>query len=201
MKDPFHQTAPGKRDEPDIDRRALLAAVAATALVTASAPSFGMARPPLPTGRITDFDFLHGHWKVKHRALIQQRWQEFEGEVTSRPLLAGQTNIDDNIWTLNGKTSRGLAVRIFDPKSSRWSIFWLDDRAPEKFGPPAVGGFTGNKGLFYGDEEYQGKPVRVRLSWFIDGPDRARWEQAYSFDNEATWQPNWLWFFDRTASI
>jgi hypothetical protein len=200
MKGPVHQTEPGERDESDIDRRAFLAAIAAASLVTASARTFAMVRTHLPTGRITDFDFLRGHWKVKHRAFAQQRWQEFEGEVTSRPLLAGQTNIDDNIWTWNGNTYRGLAVRVFDPKSSRWSIFWLDGRSPERFGPPAVGGFSGNKGTFYGDEESQGKPVRVRLSWFIDGADHARWEQAYSSDNEATWQPNWLWFFERTAS-
>ena len=64
MKGPFHQTVSGERDESDIDRRALLAAIAAASLVTISARSFAMAPIPLPTGRITDFDFLRGHWKV-----------------------------------------------------------------------------------------------------------------------------------------
>lgn len=184
---------------PDLLRRALLLAIGAAPIAAASSKCLATAGEAVPTGKITDFDFLRGRWRVRHQAFIQERWQEFEGEVTSRPLLGGQTNIDDNIWQWNGKTLRGLAVRVFDPRTSRWSIFWLDGRAPEKFGPPAVGGFSGNTGTFYGDEEFNGKPVRARLRWLVESSDRARWEQAYSFDGEKSWEPNWIWHFTRTA--
>jgi hypothetical protein len=198
MSDLFRRARLHAPSELDFQRRAVLATMAAAPIAFASG-SFASTGKALPTGKVTDFDFLRGRWKVRHRALIQDRWQEFEGEVNSRPLLGGQTNVDDNIWQWNGKTHRGLAVRVFDPKTSRWSIFWLDGRAREKFGPPAIGGFTGNAGTFIGDEEFNGKPVRARLRWFVDGPDRARWEQAYSYDNEATWVPNWYWNFRRIA--
>jgi hypothetical protein len=190
--------APGDAGEPDLLRRALLAAIAAAPIAAASS-SRATNREPLPTGKITDFDFLRGRWRVHHRAFVQERWQEFEGEVASRPLVGGQANVDDNIWQWNGKTYRGLAVRVFDRKTSRWSIFWLDARSPERFGPPAIGGFIGTTGSFYGDEEFKGKPVRTRLIWSVDSPDSARWEQAYSFDKEATWEPNWIWQFKRIA--
>jgi hypothetical protein len=177
-------------------RRALVAAITISPLVI-SRSTLAMGVEPSSTGRITDFDFLRGTWKVRHRALIDQHWQEFEGQVESRALLAGQSNVDDNVWTWKGKLYRGLAVRVFDPERSHWSIFWLDGRSPEKFGPPTVGGFQGNIGTFLGEDSLAGKPIRVRLRWFTEDPGRPRWEQSYSFDQGSTWEPNWIWNFQR----
>jgi hypothetical protein len=198
MTDPFENKVE-RQGEPDFLRRALLVALSTGSLAAASGSHAMRSGQLLPTGKATDFDFLRGSWSVHHRAFIQNRWQEFDGEVSSRPLVGGQSNVDDNLWTWNGQAHRGLAVRVFDPTTSRWSIFWLDGRAPERFGPAAVGGFTGGVGTFYGDEEWGGKAVRARLRWLLDGPDRARWEQAYSFDQEDTWELNWIMDFRRSA--
>jgi hypothetical protein len=34
--------------------------------------------------------------------------------------------------------------------------------------------------------------VRVRFKWTHDTPATARWEQAFSADDGATWETNWI---------
>ena len=58
---------------------------------------------------------------------------------------------------------------------------------------PAVSGrFRDGTGLFYGDDAYQGRDVRVRFVWSGITPVSARWEQAFSADGEQTWEVNWI---------
>lgn len=47
------------------------------------------------------------------------------------------------------------------------------------------------------DDEWEGRPIRTRFLRFNDDPQHRRWEQAYRFDNETTWEPNWQWFLER----
>jgi hypothetical protein len=42
-----------------------------------------------------------------------------------------------------------------------------------------------------------GAPLDVRFTWTRDGDDRARREQAFSYDNRATWDVNWTMDFTR----
>jgi hypothetical protein len=42
-----------------------------------------------------------------------------------------------------------------------------------------------------------GTPLDVRFTWTRDGDDRARREQAVSYDNRATWDVNWTMDFTR----
>ncbi|MEX2152143.1 MAG: hypothetical protein WD825_02330 [Gemmatimonadaceae bacterium] len=44
---------------------------------------------------------------------------------------------------------------------------------------------------------FEGKPIRVRFEW--SGMTRAacRWEQAFSVDAGASWEPNWTMAFTR----
>jgi hypothetical protein len=50
----------------------------------------------------------------------------------------------------------------------------------------------------FGHDELAGEPAIFRFVWTVLGPDRARWEQAYSRDGEA-WTVNWVMDFTRTA--
>ena len=52
----------------------------------------------------SDFDFLRGDWLVRHRRLAarlvgSERWDTFDGTMTSQPILGGQGNIDDTFST------------------------------------------------------------------------------------------------------
>jgi hypothetical protein len=57
--------------------------------------------------------------------------------------------------------------------------------------PPVVGGFAGDRGEFYGDDEDGGRPVKVRYVWTRLGKDAARWEQAFAPDGR-NWETNWV---------
>ena len=155
-----------------------------------------MSRERVPAGAVGDFDFLVGEWRVHHRCLIGTEWQEFDG-VSMQRLLGGQANIDENSWTTQAGSFRALTVRTFDAERSEWSIFWLDTRWPTTFGPPVVGGFDGPHGLFFGDDTLGDRPIRVRFDWFVDSADACRWEQAYSHDDDESWQTNWQMHFAR----
>ena len=62
-----------------------------------------------------------------------------------------------------------MSLRLWDPDSEHWTIHWLDSRRPGYVGPPVRGGFTqrpdGPFGIFYGDDEIDGRAIRVRYIW------------------------------------
>ena len=150
-----------------------------------------------------DFDFFFGHWQVRHRRLRErlkgcQDWDEFDGRCSAQPLLGGQGNIDDNWLDLPGGAYRAVTLRAFDPSGRLWAIWWLDARRPHGLDVPVRGGFDASgQGLFYADDELDGRPIRVRFRWHDIQADRCRWEQAFSTDAGASWEVNWTMEFTR----
>src|SRR6266853_115724 len=54
----------------------------------------GMSQIDSATSGVHDFDFLVGHWRVHHRKLKERlanshEWIEFEGTLSSQPLMGG----------------------------------------------------------------------------------------------------------------
>ncbi len=146
-----------------------------------------------------DFDFLHGSWRIHHRRLLSRltgctEWEEFDSETTCRAILGGAGNIDEG--ELPGYSA--MALRLFDKARQEWSIYWITDRS-SVIEPPVVGTFTDGRGEFYGPDTHEGIPVLVRFQWSDITPVSARWEQALSTDDGATWETNWIMDFTRTA--
>jgi len=145
-----------------------------------------------------DFDFLVGHWRVHHRKLKvrlanNHEWVEFEGTLSSQPLMGGYSNVDDLVLNVPGNPYRGVALRSFDPESQQWLIWWLDSRTPlGPLDPPMRGGFKNGVGTFYGEDTLNGKQVRARFIWSDITPTSCHWEQAYSPDGGKTWETNWV---------
>jgi hypothetical protein len=59
-----------------------------------------------------------------------------------------------------------------------------------------VGGFSGGRGVFEGDDEIAGRPIRLRFEWLAD-PAAPRWQQEFSYDGGASWFVNWVMTFTR----
>ncbi|MGA8015184.1 MAG: hypothetical protein WCB85_04625, partial [Candidatus Dormiibacterota bacterium] len=57
---------------------------------------------------------------------------------------------------------------------------------------PQVGRFIDGVGDFLGDDTYEGQSIRVRFRWSNITANSAHWEQAFSADNEKTWETNWM---------
>jgi hypothetical protein len=151
-----------------------------------------------------DFDFIIGTWRVRHRRLKSRLtkstdWIEFDGLSSTHKVLGGFGNLEDNLLSFPEGEVRAVALRAFDPSAQTWSIWWLDGRYPAEIGKPVVGKFSDGQGLFYGDDEHDGKPIKVRFLWLPKDSNRARWEQAFSEDGGQTWETNWTMEFTRVS--
>lgn len=150
----------------------------------------------------SDFDFFIGRWTVKHQRLKErlsnnEEWIEFAGTTITQKILGGHGNFDDNILLLPEGIYRAATIRSYDPASGLWSIWWLDGRHPGKLDTPMVGQFESGVGTFYAADSFNDKAILVRFLWIQPAPDMPRWEQAFSDDEGATWETNWVMHFSR----
>lgn len=148
-----------------------------------------------------DFDFLIGSWKSKQRRLRErlkgsQSWEEFEATLEVRKVLGGLGNFDELSMVRPSGVARGITLRLFNPETRQWSIYWADSSG-NGLGAPMVGEFSNGRGLFYDAEPFEGKRIFSRFIWTHDSPDSCHWEQAFSTDGGATWETNWKADFTR----
>jgi len=151
-------------------------------------------------GRPHDFDFLAGGtWRVSNRRLLRRHagaadWATFEHTFQAHVLMDGRISIDENVFATQGFT--GVTFRTLDVAARRWAIYWIDSR-DGRVQPPVHGGWNGDRGEFAGDDEDEGRPVRVRFLWERLGPDTARWSQDFALVGEhggpdGAWETNWV---------
>lgn len=148
-----------------------------------------------------DFDFLVGTWDVTNRRLRQRHvggddWDEFAGVSEARSFFDGAGSFDEMRCPSRGFS--GSTVRILNPSTGLWSIYWMHSSRGVLELPPVVGRFAGGVGTFYADDTDEGRPVRCRFLWSAVTADSCRWEQAFSTDGERTWETNWVMEFRRT---
>jgi len=146
-----------------------------------------------------DFDFLFGSWSIHNRRLRKRLagsevWDEFEATSVARPLLDGMGNEDEFRTDFYGGFI-GMSFRFFDPRTKLWSIYWADTRRCGVLDPPVFGSFSGDIGVFDGDDTFEGRPIRVRFTWYGVTTPTPRWEQAFSDDDGETWETNWVMEF------
>jgi hypothetical protein len=146
-----------------------------------------------PTG-VRDFDFLVGTWDVVNRRLARPLagctdWHEFPATAECRLILDGHGNVDE--FKAPEQGIFGMTLRLFDPEREAWSLYWANSRGGI-LQPPVVGRFDGDRGEFYGNDTYEGRPIRVVYVWSQITPTSARWEQAFSTDSEKIWEINWI---------
>ena len=151
----------------------------------------------------SDFDFWFGSWDVRNRWLRRRLagsddWEEFDATVVARPLLDGVGN-EDEFRTDHAGGFIGMSFRFFDPERRRWSIYWADSRRPGELDPPVFGTFSGDVGVFDGEDVHRGRPILVRFTWSGITTPTPRWEQAFSADGGRTWETNWVMDFTRAG--
>lgn len=149
------------------------------------------------------FDFLLGSWSVKHRRLKKRlvqntEWEEFPGTLDVRPILHGLGNVDENVLDTPAGRYLATSLRVFEPQSALWSVYWIDGRTAG-IDKPVIGKFEGNIGQFYNDDLLGDRPIKVRFTYRDLGPRKANWDQAFSADGGHTWEVNWTMDFTRTG--
>ena len=172
------------------------------AAASATAPAAEAPAPPGYTtahnGDVHDFDYFAGGWTTKQRRLKARgvgstEWEEFPATLCMTPYLGGMATVDELYFPTKGWG--GLTVRTFDLEKRQWSIYWISS-ASGRMDVPVVGGFEGNHGEFFGEDQDEGRPVKVRYQWDKLDHDHARWQQAFSYDGR-TWETNWIADFTR----
>jgi hypothetical protein len=154
-----------------------------------------------------DFDFAHGAWTVQLSRLAKPlsgstEWVEYEGTSLCRPIWDGRAHVDEfRVRSqATGAVIDGLTVRLYEPTTGEWSLYWANARTGMSL-PPTVGRFEGDgTGAFYDEEEFEGRRVLVRYLWTDITPASAHFEQSFSTDGGATWEPNWISTQTRAAA-
>jgi hypothetical protein len=153
-------------------------------------PSSGSAK--------TDFDFLAGKWTMDNKRLKCRlnnctEWIEYKSsDENIGSILNGIGNLDFYRTTynqVNNTPYEGMTLRLFNPKTRLWSLYWADSNLGT-MDPPVVGSFDGNIGTFYCKDTFNGKPILVMFKWDKTDPNNPVWSQAFSEDSGVTWEMN-----------
>jgi hypothetical protein len=170
---------------------------------------------PIPPRRdgAKDFDFLIGRWTSRNRKLAkplsgEDRWEHFESTLAVQALPGGFGNVD--LFEPRGDWRPGfvgMGLRLYNPATRQWSIFWLTNKNAGMVGEtgqldtPVVGGFEGGVGLLHSRERWAGRPIVVQYRWSDITPTSARWQQAFSTDDGASWEVNWIADHQRVVDL
>jgi hypothetical protein len=154
-----------------------------------------------PGSSPNDFDFLVGKWKMHNRHLDKRLadchdWTEFDSSSVNTKILIGAADMDTYSTTdfpgMGGKLFEGLTLRLFDPETRLWSLYWIASNTG-RIEPPVVGSFDQNGvGHFFGKDTLNGKPILVVFRWDARNKDRPVWGQAFSTNNGKSWEWNFF---------
>jgi hypothetical protein len=152
-----------------------------------------------------DFDFFLGEWRIANRKLADplaegpesRRWLEFVATAKAAPILAGLGN--HNTYSAPDfpgcPNFHGFALRLFDPETGLWRIWWASTIGRGRLDTPVVGRFRDDVGRFECDDLLGGREAKVRFDWKDITHSSARWEQSLSFDDGRTFDTNWIMEF------
>lgn len=148
-----------------------------------------------------DFNFYEGSWIIKNRRLKNRlcgsdEWIEFEAKQEMKIILLGLGNTDNFVAEFNREPFEGRTVRLYDPKTRLWSMYWTDSSNPI-LQPPTVGSFEGPNGKFYCKDTFEGQDIIVEFLWDKTDPENPIWSQAFSTDKGDTWETNWYMYMRR----
>jgi hypothetical protein len=143
---------------------------------------------------MNDFDFLVGEWNVANHTIVNGAGNDFPSHMAAQRLFDGNVSLDETIFPTRG--TRGLALRLFDPHTELWSIYWVDSRTM-RMDPPVIGRFADGVGTFVGDDVLDGRPIKLRFTWSEITSTSARWQQELSYDDGQNWEVNWVMNFTR----
>jgi hypothetical protein len=155
----------------------------------------------------SDFDFLLGEWEVVHDKLVDPFGPpdgprvRFRSTASVRPILDGLGTADETRGTLpDGTGFVGFSLRLYDPATDEWAIWWASAARPGVLDDPVRGRFDAGRGTFVGRATTGDRTYLARFHWIDTLGPSPTWEQDFSFDEGATWEPvNWRMVHSRAA--
>ena len=138
-----------------------------------------------------DFDFFEGKWQLKNKKLKSRLnnctdWIEFDSTQEMYRVLNGIGNIDNFLATFDSEPFEGMTVRLFNPKTKLWSIYWADSNEG-KLDPPVLGSFENNVGHFITKDTFNGTQILVIFRWDAREKNNPVWtEQIFQLKSVNT---------------
>lgn len=158
-------------------------------------PKAAESAKPKAEGKVGDFNFLAGEWRINHRRLKSPgEWDEFKGEATCWTVLGGVASIEE--LRIPARNFSGMGIRLLDVEKKVWADFWINSKSGVLTPPGLAGVFENGEGIFDADDTDDGKPIKVRGIWDRITAKSCRWRQGVSRDGGKTWE--YSWFMDWT---
>ena len=113
-----------------------------------------------------DFDFAIGNWKfhlkkLEHPLTGSTTWVEIDGTSSCRKIWDGRANIDE-VEVNNPEKHlhiQGMTLRLYNPESHQWSLYWANAAKGALGLPPVIGQFKNGRGEFYDQEDFNGRAI------------------------------------------
>ena len=151
-----------------------------------------------------DFDFRVGTWKTHIERLQKplsgsKNWITLDGSVTVRPIWGGKALLEEIDAQGGGTRMEGLTLFLYNPETRQWALSFSNVKSG-RIDAPVVGEFKNGRGEFYGADTLDGRGILVRIVWSDFLRDSYRFEQSFSADGGATWEPNFVARVTRVTS-
>jgi hypothetical protein len=148
-----------------------------------------------------DFDFNLGTWKTHVSRLVHplsgsSDWAQYDGTSIVRPVWNGKASLFELEVTGPAGRIEGVGLRLYDAQARQWNLNWTNSTAAKLDGS-MIGEFSGGRGVFYGQDTFDGRVILVRNSFSNIKANSSQFEQAFSKDYGKTWETNWIMTFDR----
>jgi hypothetical protein len=152
-----------------------------------------------------DFDFAIGTWKSHVHRLLKplsgsSEWVQGSGTVSTRKVWNGRASLEELTIETSAGHLEGLALRLYNPKTHQWRLYWANSKKGVLTNPPSFGSFQNGRGEFYDQEVFNGKNVLLREIFSDITPTSYHFEQAFSDDLGKSWEPNLVIDLTRTAA-
>ena len=153
--------------------------------------------------RTSGFDFLVGVWEVSNVRLKEpltgsDEWYETHATAKAGTMHNGAISIDEMWYAELGFA--GSSIRVHTPDDDLWTIYWVNSDTGH-LQAPVHGRWSedGREFVATGPDEFQGRPILARYMWHSIRDDSAVWEQAFSTDDGASWETNWIMTWTRSG--
>jgi hypothetical protein len=145
-----------------------------------------------------DFDPLIGAWSLRLKRRLRPltgstEWVEFAATSVCRKVWGGRAQLDElhGRNPIDGSEIEGLTLRLYNPESREWRLYWANSRAGV-IGTPQVGRFLDGRGVFLDHDTLEGRPIVIRYEWTRMDSESPHFEQSFSADDGASWEVNWI---------
>jgi len=147
-----------------------------------------------------DFDFELGSWKIHLKRLMHPltgstTWVEFDGTSVTRRVWDGRAQLEQfETDSVAGGHIEGLTLRLYNPQTHEWSLYWGTSKNGALSLPATVGKFKDGRGEFFDMEPSgpNGRVILVRFLWTNTTTNTPHFEQSFSDDGGKTWEVNWI---------